>query len=139
MSDNIVRALDIGSEPDIRERTIDITTTGARTDAPRRIEIWFWQVDGNWYLASDTTPRAWYRNLRAHPRFTVHLKHGVHADLPATAVDVTDTDTRRHVLREILVQSPNRTPDPLVLEDWVRDSPLIRIEFDHLKQARPLA
>ncbi len=37
----------------------------------------------------------------ANPRFIVHLKHGVTADLPATAVPV-DEATRRRVISAVL-------------------------------------
>lgn len=30
-------------------------------------------------------PRSWYANMRARPRFIVHLQHEVTAGLPATA------------------------------------------------------
>ncbi|MFR9794770.1 nitroreductase/quinone reductase family protein [Streptomyces sp. MS06] len=130
MLDSVARALDIGPQSTTRERTVDITTIGARTGRPRRIEIWLWRVDGLWYLASDATPRAWYANLRAHPRFTLHLKHGVQADLPATAVAIFDENTRRRVLAEIIEQSPNREGDPGMLAEWVAGSPLVRVDFD---------
>jgi hypothetical protein len=92
------------------------------------MEIWFWQVDGHWYLASDTTPRAWFANLRANPRFTFHLKHGVKADLPATAAVITDEPTRRRILHEIIRQDGRQ--DPAVLDSWVDASPLVQILFD---------
>ncbi|MBM0234262.1 nitroreductase family deazaflavin-dependent oxidoreductase [Micromonospora sp. STR1_7] len=70
MDDAIARALAIGPDSTAAERTIDITTLGARTGAPRRIEIWFHRVDGRWYLTGMPGPRGWYANVRAHPRFT---------------------------------------------------------------------
>ena len=86
--DAVARALAIGPGSSAAERTTDITTLGARTGIPRRIEVWFPRVDGRWYLTGMPGPRSWYANLRAHPRFIVHLKHGVTADLPATAAPV---------------------------------------------------
>jgi pimeloyl-ACP methyl ester carboxylesterase len=74
---------------------------GARSGIPRRIEIWFHRVDGRWYLTGMPFPRSWYANVRAHTRFIVHLKHGVTADLPATAVPV-DEATRRRVITAVL-------------------------------------
>ncbi len=44
--DAVARALDIGPDSSAAERTIDITTLGARTGIPRRIEIRFHRVDG---------------------------------------------------------------------------------------------
>jgi hypothetical protein len=78
--------------------------------------------------------RGWYANLRAHPRFIVHLKHGVTADLPATAAPV-DELTRRTVITAVL-DLQNR-PDIAArvsqrqdLDDWLARSPLVEIVFD---------
>ena len=132
--DAVAHALAIGPDSTAAERTIDITTLGARTGTPRRIEVWFHRVDGRWYLTGMPRPRSWYANLRAHPRFTVHLKHGVAADLPATAVPV-DEPTRRRVITAVL-DLQNR-PDIAArvsrrqdLDDWLARSPLVEIVFD---------
>src|SRR6202165_3908077 len=99
--DDVAHALDIGPDSSAAERTIDITTLGARSGTPRRIEVWFHRVDGRWYLTGMPRPRSWYANLRAHPRPIVHLKHGVTADLPATAAPV-DEPTRQRVITAVL-------------------------------------
>jgi deazaflavin-dependent oxidoreductase (nitroreductase family) len=78
----VARALDIGPDSSAAERTIDITTLGARSGTPRRIEVWLRRVDGRWYLTGMPRPRSWYANLRAHPRFIVHLKHGSRPTCP---------------------------------------------------------
>ena len=130
----VARALDIGPSSGRAERTIDITTTGRQTGRPRRIEIWFHHVDGRWYLTGMPTARSWYANLRANPRFTVHLKHGVHADLPATALPV-DEPTRRRVIPEVLALQ-NRSDlgtqhaGRQNLGVWLARSPLVEIVFD---------
>ena len=67
VDDAVAHALAIGPDSSAAERTIDITTLGARTGIPRRIEIWFHRVDGRWYLTGMPVPRNWYANLRAHP------------------------------------------------------------------------
>jgi deazaflavin-dependent oxidoreductase (nitroreductase family) len=132
--DGVAHALDIGPDSSMVERTIDITTLGARTGAPRRIEVWFHHVDGRWYLTGVPGPRNWYANVRAHPRFIVHLKHGVRADLPATATPVEEP-TRRRVIGAVL-DLQNR-PDVAArvgrrqdLDDWLARSPLVEIVFD---------
>lgn len=84
--------------------TIDITTTGRQTGAPRRIEIVFHNFGGRLYISGIPNPRherAWLRNLRANPNLTFHLKHFVQADLPATAREITDPAERREVLEKI--------------------------------------
>jgi deazaflavin-dependent oxidoreductase (nitroreductase family) len=130
----VARALDIGPDSAAAEYTIDITTVGARSGTPRRIEIWFHRVDDRWYLTGMPGPRSWYANVRAQPRFIVHLKHGVTADLPATAAPV-DEPTRRRVITAIL-DLQNR-PDIAArvsqrqdLDDWLARSPLVEIVFD---------
>jgi deazaflavin-dependent oxidoreductase (nitroreductase family) len=130
----VARALDIGADSSVAEHTIDITTLGARSGIPRRIEIWFHRVDGRWYLTGMPVHRSWYANLRANPRFVVHLKHGVTADLPATAAPVEEP-TRRQVITAVL--DLQNKPDIAArvsrrqdLDEWLARSPLVEIVFD---------
>jgi deazaflavin-dependent oxidoreductase (nitroreductase family) len=130
----VARALDIGPDSSTAARTIDITTVGARSGTARRIEVWFHRVDGRWYLTGVPGPRNWYANVRANPRFIVHLKNGVTADLPATAAPV-DEPTRRRVITAVLdlqnrpdvAARVSRRQDP---DDWLARSPLVEIVFD---------
>jgi deazaflavin-dependent oxidoreductase (nitroreductase family) len=131
----VASALQIGPNSSPVEFTIDITTIGARTGRPRRIEVWFHRVDGRWYLTGVPGPRNWYANLRANPHFTVHLKHGANVDLPATAASV-DEPTRRRVITTVL-DLQNR-PDIAArtggqrqdFDAWLAHSPLVEIVFD---------
>jgi deazaflavin-dependent oxidoreductase (nitroreductase family) len=131
----IRRALDIDTSSTAWQRTVDITTTGARSGRPRRIEIWFHRIGRRWYLSSIPARRDWYYNLRANPRFTFHLKHGVHADLAATARPVCDPEERRRIFQHI-VDDFNQPHNPAVVhqpqhvEDWIEGSPLLEIVFD---------
>jgi len=130
----VVRALAIGPDSSTVAHTIDITTLGARSGISRRIEIWFHRVDGRWYLTGVPGPRNWYANLRAHPRFVVHLKHGVTADLPATAAPV-DEPTRRRVITEVLElqnrpEIAARVSRRQNFDEWFARSPLVEIVFD---------
>jgi deazaflavin-dependent oxidoreductase (nitroreductase family) len=96
---------------------IDITTTGRVTGAPRRIEIVFHNLDGRIYISGIPNPhrqRAWLRNLEVDPRFTVHLKGPVRADLPATARVITDPEERRAILPRI-ARIWHRDPEPMIL------------------------
>ncbi|MTD53163.1 nitroreductase/quinone reductase family protein [Amycolatopsis pithecellobii] len=131
----IRRALDLGTGSNAWERTVDITTIGARTGLPRRIEIWFHHVGGRWYLSSTPARRDWHRNLLVTPRFTFHLKHGIHEDLAATAVEVSDPGERRRILQYIVddlnqPHNPGAVPQPQNVEDWIEGSPLVEIVFD---------
>jgi hypothetical protein len=42
--------------------------------------------------------RAWLINVEADPRVTIHLKHGVAADVPVTARVITDPAERRPLI-----------------------------------------
>jgi deazaflavin-dependent oxidoreductase (nitroreductase family) len=142
VDDAVARALDIGPDSSTAERTIDITTLGRRSGIPRRTEVWFHRVDGRWYLTGTPGPRDWYANLRANPRFAVHLKHEVTADLPATAKPVGE-QTRRRVITAVL--DLENWPDAAArvsyrqkFDDWFAHSPLIEIVFDD-EQLSPVA
>lgn len=90
---------------------------------------------GKWYLSSIPARRGWYRNLRVDPRFTFHLKHGVQADLAATAIPVPDPDERRRIFQHIVddfnqPHNPAIVRQPQHVEDWIEGSPLLEIVFD---------
>src|SRR5688572_30184437 len=120
----------IGMEPQVaraleRGEVMDITTIGRRSGQPRRIELVYHNVDGRILISGKPGfPRSWIANLRANPRFTFHLKHGVRADLPATARVITDQAEREQLLRPIA-------------EGWrinlavmVASAPLVEVTFD---------
>ncbi|SRX94749.1 nitroreductase family deazaflavin-dependent oxidoreductase [Mycobacterium shimoidei] len=135
VDDAVARALDIGPESSPVERTIDITTLGRRSGIPRRIEVWLHRVDGRWYLTGMPVHRDWYANLQANPRFVVHLKHGVTADLPATARPV-DEPTRRRVITAVLdlqnqPEIAARVGGHQDLDEWLARSPLVEVVFDN--------
>jgi hypothetical protein len=108
-----------------RDRTVDITTTGARSGQPRRIEIWFHQLSGRVYISGLPGRRGWYANLLKNPDFTFHLKESAQADLPARAHPVTVDEERRRVLEELLARLGHKSD----LEDWQARSPIIEVEF----------
>lgn len=87
-----------------RGHTVDITTTGRRTGAPRRIEIVFHVFDGRIYISGMPRAgrkRAWLWNLEADPRMTFHLLGPNPVDLPATARVITEPAERRAVLEKV--------------------------------------
>jgi deazaflavin-dependent oxidoreductase (nitroreductase family) len=106
-----------------RDRVIDITTIGRKTKRPRRIEIWFHNVDGQIYITGLPGRRSWYANLIANPEFTFHLKGSTRADLPARATPIVDEARRRDVLSKIL-RKLGSLPD---LEAWMDNSPLVEV------------
>ncbi|WP_033342675.1 nitroreductase/quinone reductase family protein [Catenuloplanes japonicus] len=103
------------------EITVEITTIGRRSGAPRRIETWRYRAAGRWWLTGSPGLRDWYANLLAHPEFTLHTTT---ADLAVRARPVTDPAERARVLGEIV---------PCLdwaesLESWIEGSPLVEIE-----------
>jgi len=106
--------------------TVDITTTGRRTGAQRRIEIWMLDVDGRFFITGTPGRRGWLANLIADPHLVVHLKRRANVDLDATATRVTDTETRRHVI-EHLAAHWYRTQTPL--DELVESAPMVELTF----------
>ncbi len=109
-----------------RDRTIDITTTGRRSGQPRRLEIWFHNLDGTIYITGSPGTRDWYANLLAHPDFTFHLKQSATADLPARATPITEDGERRRVFQGLLPRIGRPAGD---LETWVSRSPLVSVSL----------
>ncbi|GAB2450839.1 deazaflavin-dependent oxidoreductase (nitroreductase family) [Conyzicola lurida] len=136
MDERIRRALAITPASPASARTVDVSTTGARTGRTRRIEIWFYRVDGEIYLTTQPAVRSWYANLLANPRFTFHVKNGAHADLDATAKPVLDIDERRRIFTAIVddLNQPlhrgylSQPVEPVAA--WVSGSPLMHVTFD---------
>lgn len=135
MDSRIDQALAITPASSARERTIDITTIGARTGRPRRIEVWFYRVEGQIYLSTSPARRSWYANIVANPGFTFHLKNGVRADLAAIGTPVLDADRREAVFSAIIADlnqpwNPAGIRQPVEpLTEWMQGSPLVRVEF----------
>jgi hypothetical protein len=107
-----------------RGHRIDITTTGRRTGAARRIELVFHAIDGRIYLSGRPGwPRSWLANLKADPRFTFHLVDGVRADLPARARVITEPEERERVIGPIAAKWGYGR------ELMVASSPLVEVTF----------
>jgi deazaflavin-dependent oxidoreductase (nitroreductase family) len=142
LSTDVIRALSLHRGSTAQARTVDITTTGARSGKPRRIEIWFHQVRGRWYISSTPARRDWYANLVANPHFVFHLKNGPHADLPATAVTITDAAQRQRLFEYVVddlnqPHNPGMVPQPQRVEDWLAGSPLVEVIFDDAADGTP--
>lgn len=131
----IAQALAITPASNARDRTIDITTIGARTGRARRIEVWFYRVDDQVYLSTTPARRSWYANILAQPQFTFHLKHTVRADLSAIGTPVRDHQLRSHVFQNIIddlnqPRNPAGMHQPVdPLKQWMDGSPLVLVDF----------
>ena len=75
-------------------QTIGLTTIGRKTGQPRRIEIWWFRVDGRFIITGTPGRRDWLANVKADPRIVVHVDD---SDLDATASIVDDLTLRRSV------------------------------------------
>ncbi len=112
-----------GLEQDL---TIDITTTGRQSGDPRRIEIWFHNLDGDLYITGLPRRCNWYANFLSHPDFIFHLKETTQADIPARATPVLEPDERRDVISRIQKKLGRSGDD---LEERVEGSPLVKVEL----------
>jgi F420H(2)-dependent quinone reductase len=119
MDDAVRRALD-------NDLTVDITTLGARSGQPRRLEIWLLGIEGRSFITGTPGPRSWLANLRRDPRLRVHLKQDVRAELAAVAHEVTDEATRRFVLTH-----PKAAwyRDQNTLEELMAGAPMVELVF----------
>jgi hypothetical protein len=110
-----------------RGHRIDITTTGRRTGALRRIELVFHNIEGRIYISGRPGwPRSWIANLRADPTMTFHLKGPVVADLPARGRVITDRAERERVIWPI---AASWGYEPAFM---VASSPLVEVTFPDL-------
>ncbi len=107
---------------------IDITTTGRASGEPKRIEIWFHNVDDRYYITGRPGPRSWYANVLANPAVTFHLKETTEADLEGAARAVTDAEEKRAVFLAAKKLSEYINEDNV--QEWVDGSPLIEVVFD---------
>ena len=122
-----------------RDRTIDIITTGAKSSLPRRVEIWFTNVDGRIIICGTPSakgdpgpraPRDWLANLKAHPEFTFCLKESLQAELPAQAVEIVDPVDRRYLMSAPATQWYRDQVESV--EELVSWSPIVEVFFlDH--------
>ena len=74
-----------------------LTTTGWRSGRPHRIEIWFVEVDGRYYLCSELGERAhWVQNVRRNPNVSVEVQDRT-APARGRVVEPVESDLVRRV------------------------------------------
>jgi deazaflavin-dependent oxidoreductase (nitroreductase family) len=122
LPENLRRAIERGL-------TCDITTIGRASGQPRRLEIWYFVVDGQVVITGTPGPRDWYANLLARPELTFHVKQGAQADLPATARPIIAPAERRAIMAAVMRQSNWFASQPFGLDEWVAGSPLVAVDF----------
>lgn len=109
----------------------DITTVGRRSGNPRRVEIYFHQFDGEYFLTGRPgRKRDWEANIAANPRFTLHLKRGVHADVEVLGETEPNRDKRAGIILRALTVSWGSDPAraEAALDRWVDGAPFIRFK-----------
>ncbi len=107
---------------------IDITTIGRKSGQPKRIEIWFRQVDGKIYITGTPGTRDWYANMLANPSIIFHIKQSATIDISATVYPINDKAERRRILSDPAIVWYHNQVDSI--EDLVEGSPLVEVVFD---------
>lgn len=104
-------------------RTIDLTTFGRKTGLPRRIEIWWFHVDGRFVITGTPGRRDWLANVIANPTVVVHVD-GV--DIEGTARVVEDAELRRMVFTQ---PSTRWYSTQVELDRLVATAPMIELQL----------
>lgn len=105
-------------------QTIDLTTTGRRSRLPRRIEIWWFQVDGRFVISGTPGRRDWLANIQADPSVVITVG-GV--DIAARALPIDDLGFRRRFFTRPVTSWYSSQAE---LERLVRSAPMVEILFD---------
>ena len=72
----------------LRRMVLLLTTTGRKSDLPRKTPLQFEEVDGDYYIASARGQEAdWFKNILANPKVHVQIRD---REFDATAEPVTD-------------------------------------------------
>ena len=112
----------------VNDLVIDITTIGRSSGEPKRLEIWFHNVDDRYYITGRPGPRSWYANVVTNPAITFHFKESTEADLDGTARPITDPAEKRSVF--LSASKLGEFINEGNVQEWVDGSPLIEVVFD---------
>jgi deazaflavin-dependent oxidoreductase (nitroreductase family) len=104
-------------------RTIELSTTGRRTGKPRRIEIWWFRVDGRFIVTGTPGRRDWLANVIADPGVIVHVDG---LDITARAVIVDDETFRRRFFTR---PATSWYADQAGLNRLVDTAPMVEVEL----------
>lgn len=106
------------------QRSIDLTTFGRRSGLPRRIEIWWFQVDDRFVITGTPGRRDWLANVNTRPEVVVHVDG---RDLPATVRTITDRAFRLRVFTHPGVTWYRSQAE---LDELVDEAPMVEVLFD---------
>jgi deazaflavin-dependent oxidoreductase (nitroreductase family) len=104
--------------------TVDLTTFGRTTGLPRRVEIWWFRVEGRFVVTGMPGRRDWLANAIANPDVIVHVDG---RDLRARAAIVTDDDFRRRVFTRPATRWYSTMEE---LDRLVQTAPMIELHLD---------
>ena len=104
-------------------QTIDLTTFGRTTGQPRRIEIWWFQVDGRFLITGTPGRRDWLANVLDDPNVIVHVGG---LDLETTATLITDHDFRMRVFTQ---SATSWYSSQAQLDHLVGEAPMIELHL----------
>lgn len=111
-------------------KTIDLTTYGRKSGLPRRIEIWWFNVDGRFIITGTPGRRDWLANVRANPSVVI----GVHGtEIEATAREIVDRGFRELVFSQRETRWYSTQSELLRL---VETAPMIEVVFEDLARPR---
>jgi deazaflavin-dependent oxidoreductase (nitroreductase family) len=105
------------------QRTIDLTTRGRRSGRPRRVEIWWFHVEGRFIITGTPGRRDWLANIHADESVVIHVNG---EDLPARAVPVDDLEFRRRFFTR---PSTSWYSTQSELDHLVATAPMVEILF----------
>ena len=111
-------------------RTIDMTTFGRKTGLPRRIEIWWFHVEGRFFITGTPGRRDWLANIRANPRVMIHVRD---IDFEARAREVVDPRLRRLVFSQPETRWYSTQSE---FQRLVDSAPMIEVLLDGTSEAR---
>ena len=104
--------------------TVDITTIGRRSGAPRRIEIWMFAFEETFVVTGTPGRRDWYANILSDPRVTIHVKYPESFDVHTEASVVEDLGFRR---RFFAAREPAWYRSQVELDRLVAKAPMISL------------
>lgn len=104
-------------------RTIDLTTYGRKSGKPRRIEIWWFHVNGRFVITGTPGRRDWLANVKANPSVIVHVDG---RDIEATATPIMDRQSKLEVFSQ---PDTSWYSTQAQLDRLLDEAPMVEISF----------
>jgi deazaflavin-dependent oxidoreductase (nitroreductase family) len=114
-------------DPDRRRlasiQTIELTTYGRKSGLPRRIEIWWFHLDGKFIITGTPGRRDWFANVLADPRVVVHVDR---FDIETIVTPIHDPAFRRRLFTAPHIRWYSTEAE---LEHLVEAAPMIEVHL----------